>query len=52
VPGFVSQGHTKRAALRNVREASEAYIEALIQDGLPVPTERGRQTVEVEVRAR
>jgi antitoxin HicB len=52
LPGCVSQGRTKRAALRNIREAIAAYIEAPIQDGLPVPTERGRQTVEVEVRAR
>ena len=52
LPGCVSQGRTKRAALKNIREAIEAYIEALIEDGLPVPTERGRPTVEVEVRAR
>jgi predicted RNase H-like HicB family nuclease len=51
--GCVSQGGTKRAAaLRNIREAIEAYIEALIEDGLPGPTERGRETVEVEVAAR
>ena len=48
LPGCVSQGRTKRGALKNIREA----IEALIEDGLPVPTERGRQTVEVEVAAR
>jgi predicted RNase H-like HicB family nuclease len=39
-------------ALKNIREAIEAYIEALVEDGLPVPTERGRETVEVEVTAR
>jgi predicted RNase H-like HicB family nuclease len=48
LPGCVSQGGTKRVALRNIREA----IEALIEDGLPVPTERGLETVEVEVAAR
>lgn len=52
LPGCVSQGRTKRGVLKNIREAIEAYIEALIEDGLPVPTERGRQTVEVEVAAR
>jgi predicted RNase H-like HicB family nuclease len=52
LPGCASQGRTKRAALRNIREAIEAFIEALMEDGLPVPTERGRETVEVEVAAR
>jgi predicted RNase H-like HicB family nuclease len=50
--GCVSQGGTKRGALKNIREAVEAHIEALIADGLPVATERGRRTVEVEVAAR
>jgi predicted RNase H-like HicB family nuclease len=35
--GCVSQGESKQQALQNVREAMEAYIEALIEDGLPVP---------------
>jgi predicted RNase H-like HicB family nuclease len=52
LPGCVSQGRTKREALKGIREAVEAYIEALIEDGLPVPTERGRHTVEVEIAAR
>ena len=52
LPGCISQGRTKRAALKNIREAIEAYVEALIEDGLPVPTERGHHTVEVEVAAR
>jgi hypothetical protein len=30
----------------------EAYIEALIEDGLPVPTEVGKDVVELEVVAR
>lgn len=50
--GCVSQGKTKEAALKNVREAIEAYIEALLEDGLPVPTEAGKDTVEVEVTAK
>lgn len=47
--GCVSQGETKEEALANVKEAIEAYIEALLEDGLPVPTEVGKDTVEVEV---
>lgn len=50
--GCVSQGRTKRETLRNVKEAMEAYVEALIDDGLPVPTEVGKDMVELEVSAR
>ena len=34
--GCVSQGETKDEALKNIKEAVEAYIEALLEDGLPV----------------
>jgi len=47
--GCVSQGETREEALVNVKEAIEAYIEALVEDGLPVPTEVGREAVEVEI---
>ena len=50
--GCVSQGTTKAKALANVKEAIEAYIEALLEDGLSVPTEVGKETVEVQVKAR
>ncbi|MBI2859793.1 MAG: type II toxin-antitoxin system HicB family antitoxin [Chloroflexi bacterium] len=50
--GCVSQGKTREEVLRNVREAMEAYAEALIEDGLPVPKEEGKDTVELEVTAR
>ena len=40
--GWISQGADKG-------EAFEVYIEALVEDGLPVPTEVGSETVEVEV---
>ena len=52
LPGRVSQGRTKRAALKNIKEAIEAYVESLLEDSLPVPVERGRETVEVEIAAR
>lgn len=50
--GCVSQGETKEEALKNIREAVEVYIEALLEDGLAVPTEAGREILEVEVSAR
>jgi predicted RNase H-like HicB family nuclease len=40
LPGCISQGKTKAAAISNIREAIHAYIDALIADGLPVPEER------------
>ena len=35
--GCVSQGRTKAEAVKNIREAIEAYVEALLEDNLPVP---------------
>lgn len=52
LPGCVSQGRTKRDALKNVKEAIEVYLEALLEDGLAVPVEAGKALVEVEVSAR
>jgi len=50
--GCVSQGETKEDALKNIKEAMEVYIEALVGNGLPVPTEVGKDTVELEVAAK
>jgi predicted RNase H-like HicB family nuclease len=47
--GCVSQGKTKAEAQNNLKEAMQAYIEALIEDGIPLPTEVGRDTIELEV---
>jgi predicted RNase H-like HicB family nuclease len=35
--GCVSQGKTKFEALKNINESMEAYVEALIEDGIAVP---------------
>ena len=40
LPGCISQGGTKDEALKNIREAIEAYITALEEDGLPIPEEK------------
>lgn len=37
LPGCISQGETKEEALGNIKEAIQAYIETLIEDGEPVP---------------
>jgi len=40
LPGCISQGKTKEEAIANIKEAIRGYIEALKEDGLPVPEER------------
>ena len=40
LPGCISQGRTKEEAIANIREAIAGYIEALQEDGLPIPEER------------
>jgi len=40
LPGCISQGRTKEEAVANIREAIQAYIEALEEDGLAVPEDR------------
>jgi predicted RNase H-like HicB family nuclease len=40
LPGCISQGETRADAIANIREAIEAYIAALEEDGLDVPEER------------
>ena len=50
--GCVSQGDTRKDVLKNIKEAMEVYVEALLEDGLPVPTEIGKDMVELEVAAR
>ena len=50
--GCTSQGESREETISNIKEAVETYIEVLIEDGLPVPTEEGRETVEVQVDTR
>lgn len=40
LPGCVSQGETQESALANIKEAIQAYVDALETDRLPVPEER------------
>lgn len=41
LPGCITQGKTKEEAIANVREAIEAYIEALEEHGLPASVMTG-----------
>jgi predicted RNase H-like HicB family nuclease len=47
LPGCVSQGNDRPEALVNVREAIEAYVEALQKAGDTVPVDVGCETVEI-----
>jgi predicted RNase H-like HicB family nuclease len=40
LPGCVSQGETRQEAIANIKEAIEAYVGVLEEDGLPVPEDR------------
>lgn len=47
LPGCVSQGDNREEALANIREAADLYVEDCIASGDPVPTEKGREYVEL-----
>lgn len=39
LPGCISQGQTRAEAIANIREAIEAYVAVLQEDGIDVPEE-------------
>ena len=47
LPGCVSQGDTRQEALENIREAADLYVQDCRESGDPVPSEAGREFVEV-----
>ncbi len=49
--GCVSQGDNRAQALANIREAIELYVEDCKDAGDPVPTEAGKEFVEVDAAA-
>ncbi len=48
LPGCVSQGDSREEALANIREAIQLYVDDCRAAGDPVPTEAGREIVEIE----
>ena len=48
LPECISQGDTRSDALANIREAMALYIEDCRDAGDPIPTEAGKEFVEVE----
>lgn len=49
LPGCISEGDTKEEALANIKEAIEGYIESLMADGEPLPSDEGVEEAIVEV---
>ena len=47
LPGCVSQGDTRDEVMRNIREAADLYIEDCIAAGDAVPTEAGKEYLEL-----
>jgi len=47
--GCVAQGSTRKEVLKNLQMAMKDYIECLIEDGLPVPAEVGKEIFELEL---
>jgi predicted RNase H-like HicB family nuclease len=48
LPGCVSQGDDREEVLINIHEAIDLYVEDCREAGDPVPTEAGKEFVEVE----
>lgn len=48
LPGCVSQGDNRQEALANIREAIQLYVDDCRAAGDPIPTEAGKEIVEVE----
>ncbi|RUQ32144.1 MAG: type II toxin-antitoxin system HicB family antitoxin [Candidatus Competibacteraceae bacterium] len=40
LPGCVSQGESRAAAINNIKDAIQLYVEVFEEDHLPVPEER------------
>ena len=51
LPGCITQGDTRDEVLRNVREAIAVYIDDCVDAGDPVPSEAGREYVDIETIA-
>jgi predicted RNase H-like HicB family nuclease len=49
LPGCVTQGATRHEAIANIREAVELYIEDCLAAGDPVPSEVGKEFIEVQI---
>ena len=49
LPGCISQGNTRKEALRNIQEAITGYLESLKAHNEPIPPSINEEVVEVAV---
>ncbi len=49
LPGCISQGNTRKEALRNIQEAIAVYLESLKAHNEPIPPSIYEEVVEVAV---
>ena len=49
LPGCISQGNTRKEALRNIQEAITVYLESLKAHNEPIPPSIYEEVVEVAV---
>ena len=48
LPGCISQGNTRMEAMDNIREALRLYLDDCREAGDPIPTEDGKEFLEIE----
>ena len=48
LPGCISQGDTRMEAMDNIREALKLYLDDCREAGDPIPTEDGKEFLEIE----
>ena len=48
LPGCISQGDTRVEAMNNIREALKLYLDDCREAGDPIPTEAGKEFLEIE----
>lgn len=48
LPGCVSQGDSRAESLNNIREAIELYVDDCRASGDPIPTEAGKEFIDIE----
>ena len=49
LPGCISQGSTREAAIENIQDAIKGYLESLKKHGDPVPPSISEEIVEVNL---
>jgi antitoxin HicB len=51
LPGCATWGYTKEEAMESIREAAQAYVEVLFEDGDPLPKEAEKTTQVIDAPA-